>query len=130
MDRECLARRGRLPLAELHGGGKANTSLRNVYREHPAVARRIPVEFVEILEAADLPRGLVSDDVTMIANVDQLVRVAEPDPDTVRDLNSTIQSFPPVLIALPMGFTEEAFYQDDDPAIQSAPKVAFQRPGA
>jgi LemA protein len=49
---------------------------------------------------------------------------------TVRDLNSTIQSFPPVLIARPMGFTEEAFYQDDDPAIQSAPKVAFQRPGA
>jgi hypothetical protein len=29
-----------------------------------------------------------------------------------------------------MGFTEEAFYQDDDPAIQSAPKLAFQRPGA
>jgi LemA protein len=49
---------------------------------------------------------------------------------TVRDLNSTIQSFPPVLIAGPMGFTEEPFYQDEDPAIQSAPKVAFQRPGA
>jgi len=49
---------------------------------------------------------------------------------TVRDLNSTIQSFPPVLIARPMGFTEEAFYQDDDPAIQSTPKVSFQRPGA
>ena len=49
---------------------------------------------------------------------------------TVRDLNSTIQSFPPVLIARPMGFTEEPFYQDDDPAIQSAPKVAFARPAA
>jgi LemA protein len=49
---------------------------------------------------------------------------------TVRDLNSTIQSFPPVLIARPMGFTEEPFYQDEDPAIQSAPKVSFQRPGA
>src|SRR5574338_610621 len=34
---------------------------------------------------------------------------------TVRDLNSTIQSFPPVLIARPMGFTEEPFYQDEDP---------------
>ena len=42
---------------------------------------------------------------------------------TVRDLNSTIQSFPPTLIARPAGFTEEPFYQDDDPAIQSAPKV-------
>ena len=49
---------------------------------------------------------------------------------TVRDLNSTIQSFPPVLIARPMGFTEGPFYQDDDPAIQSAPKVAFPKPAA
>jgi LemA protein len=49
---------------------------------------------------------------------------------TVRDLNSNIQSFPPVLIARPMGFTEEPFYQDEDPAIQSAPKVSFARPAA
>jgi LemA protein len=49
---------------------------------------------------------------------------------TVRDLNSTIQSFPPSLIARPAGFTEEPFYQDDDPAIQSAPKVSFARPAA
>jgi LemA protein len=44
---------------------------------------------------------------------------------TVRDLNSTIQSFPPVLIARPAGFAEEPFYEDDDESIQSAPKVAF-----
>jgi LemA protein len=49
---------------------------------------------------------------------------------TVRDLNSTVQSFPPVLIARPMGFTEEPFYQDEDPSIQSAPKVSFARPAA
>ncbi|MCL6730492.1 LemA family protein [Sphingomonas hankyongi] len=49
---------------------------------------------------------------------------------TVRDLNLTIQSFPPVLIARPMGFTEEPFYQDEDPAIQTAPKVSFARPAA
>ena len=49
---------------------------------------------------------------------------------TVRDLNSTIQSFPAVLVAKPMGFTEEPFYQDDDPAIQSAPKVSFAKPAA
>ena len=49
---------------------------------------------------------------------------------TVRDLNSTIQSFPPSLVARPMGFTEEPFYQDDDPAIQSAPKVSFAQPAA
>ena len=49
---------------------------------------------------------------------------------TVRDLNTTVQSFPPVLIAKPMGFTEEPFYQDDDPAIQSAPKISFNQPSA
>ncbi len=49
---------------------------------------------------------------------------------TVRDLNSTIQSFPPVLIARPAGFSEEPFYEDEDKSIQSAPKVAFPRPEA
>ena len=49
---------------------------------------------------------------------------------TVRDLNSTVQSFPPVLIAGPLGFKEEPFYQDEDPAIQTAPKVSFARPAA
>jgi LemA protein len=49
---------------------------------------------------------------------------------TVRDLNSSIQSFPAVLVARPLGFSEEPFYQDDDPAIQSAPKVAFPKTAA
>ena len=49
---------------------------------------------------------------------------------TVRDLNSSIQSFPAVLVAKPMGFAEEPFYHDEDPAIQSAPKVSFDRPAA
>jgi LemA protein len=49
---------------------------------------------------------------------------------TVRDLNSTIQSFPDVLIARPAGFTEEPFYQDEDQSIQTAPKVSFARPAA
>jgi LemA protein len=49
---------------------------------------------------------------------------------TVRDLNTSIQSFPAVLVARPMGFSEEPFYQDDDPAIQGAPKVSFDRPAA
>ena len=49
---------------------------------------------------------------------------------TVRDLNSSIQSFPAVLVAGPLGFHEEPFYQDDDPAIQAAPKVSFAQPAA
>jgi LemA protein len=44
---------------------------------------------------------------------------------TVRDLNTSIQSFPNVLIAGPMGFTEEEFYTDTDTSIQTAPVVKF-----
>src|SRR5213596_948905 len=40
---------------------------------------------------------------------------------TVRDLNSSVQSFPAVIVAGPLGFQQEPFYQDDDPAIQAAP---------
>ena len=49
---------------------------------------------------------------------------------TVRDLNTRVQSFPDTLFARPLGFTEEPFYQDDDPAIQSAPKVTFPKTAA
>ncbi|HST37498.1 MAG TPA: LemA family protein [Allosphingosinicella sp.] len=49
---------------------------------------------------------------------------------TVRDLNTKIQSFPNVLIARPMGFTEEEFYEDGDASIQSAPVVKFGAPKA
>jgi LemA protein len=35
-----------------------------------------------------------------------------------------------VLVARPLGFSEEPFYQDEDPAIQSAPKISFDRPAA
>lgn len=49
---------------------------------------------------------------------------------TVRDLNTAIQTFPSVLIARPLGFSEEPSYEDPDPAIQSAPKVSFDKPAA
>jgi LemA protein len=45
---------------------------------------------------------------------------------TARDLNTRIQSVPDTFFARPMGFTEEEYYKDEDPAIQSAPKVSFQ----
>jgi LemA protein len=45
---------------------------------------------------------------------------------TVRDLNTRIGSFPDLLIARPLGFHEEAYYQDDDPAIATAPPVDFK----
>jgi LemA protein len=44
---------------------------------------------------------------------------------TVRDLNTRVQSFPDVLLARPMGFSDEPFYADEDPAIQTAPTVRF-----
>ena len=47
---------------------------------------------------------------------------------TARDLNTRIFSFPDTLLASPMGFKEEPYYEDADASIQSAPKVEFQRP--
>jgi LemA protein len=44
---------------------------------------------------------------------------------TVRDLNTSVQSFPNVLIAGPFGFKEEESYTDDVQALQVAPKVSF-----
>ena len=44
---------------------------------------------------------------------------------TVRDLNTSIQSFPNVLFARPLGFHEEEFYTDTDSSTQVAPKVQF-----
>lgn len=49
---------------------------------------------------------------------------------TVRDLNTAIQSFPAVLFARPLGFSEEPSYEDPDASIQSAPKVSFDKPAA
>src|SRR5436190_2524492 len=49
---------------------------------------------------------------------------------TVRDLNTGIQSFPDVLFARPLGFTEAEFYADADASIQQAPKVQFGPAGA
>jgi LemA protein len=49
---------------------------------------------------------------------------------TVRDLNSSIQSFPAVMVAGPLGFHEEPFYEDADQSIQTAPKVSFAKPAA
>ena len=45
---------------------------------------------------------------------------------TARDLNTRVQSFPDMLFAGPLGFTEAEFYKDEDPAIQSAPKIDFK----
>ena len=45
---------------------------------------------------------------------------------TARDLNTRVVSFPDMFFAGPMGFREEPYYEDADPAIQSAPKVDFK----
>jgi LemA protein len=48
---------------------------------------------------------------------------------TVRDLNTSVQSFPDVLIAGPMGFGAEPYYEDGDASIQTAPRVSFGQAG-
>lgn len=45
---------------------------------------------------------------------------------TVRDLNTAVQSFPAVLVAGPLGFHAEPFYEiEDRAAAQIPPKVSF-----
>jgi LemA protein len=44
---------------------------------------------------------------------------------TVRDLNIAIETFPNSLIARPLGFREEPFFELDDRADAAAPKVAL-----
>lgn len=44
---------------------------------------------------------------------------------TVRDLNTHVQSFPDVLIARTMGFSEQPFYSEQDESIQQVPKISF-----
>lgn len=45
---------------------------------------------------------------------------------TVRDLNTAVQSFPAVLVAGPLGFHPEPFYEiEDRAAAQIPPKVSF-----
>jgi LemA protein len=48
---------------------------------------------------------------------------------TARDLNTRVQSFPDVLLAAPMGFSQEPYYADDDASIQNAPAVRFGAKG-
>jgi len=43
----------------------------------------------------------------------------------VRNLNISIQSFPGVLVAGPLGFHAEPFFELDDRAQAAAPQVAF-----
>lgn len=42
---------------------------------------------------------------------------------TVRDLNTKIASFPALLIARPLGFHEEPSFEDQDPAVGTAPSI-------
>ncbi len=44
---------------------------------------------------------------------------------TVRDLNTRIASFPDLLVAKPLGFNEEPFFEDSDPTIATAPAIRF-----
>lgn len=49
---------------------------------------------------------------------------------TARDLNSAVQAFPAVLIARPLGFGDEPYYEDADASIQRAPQVNFGAPAS
>ncbi len=46
---------------------------------------------------------------------------------TTRDLNTRIFSFPDMMFAKPLVFSEEPYYEDADQSIRQAPRVEFQR---
>jgi LemA protein len=48
---------------------------------------------------------------------------------TARDLNTTVVAFPGMLVAGPLGFREETYYEDGDASIQNAPRIDFARAG-
>lgn len=47
---------------------------------------------------------------------------------TVRNLNIKIESFPDVIVARVLGFTEQPFFELDDPAAAAVPHVDLGRP--
>jgi len=62
-----------------------------------------------------------------LANVEDQIQMARRYYNgTVRNLNISIQSFPDVLLARPLGFKEEPFFELEDRAEAAAPQVAFR----
>src|SRR3982751_114361 len=63
-----------------------------VDRERPAIARRIPVEFVIIVEEPKLARRVIPKDVAVLADIDETIRIAKLDPDPPVDCFSVCRN--------------------------------------
>src|SRR3982751_2590536 len=70
-------------LAQFHRLRKPDARLGEVDWEYPAVARRVPIELVKVLEPAELARRPVADDEAVLADFDDSVWVADLDPDHI-----------------------------------------------
>ncbi len=65
-------------MPERHRLRQGNARLGPIDGEIPAIAGRVPVELIEILEEADLPRGDILDHVFVAAGVENAVGTADP----------------------------------------------------
>src|SRR5262245_7521489 len=65
-------------LPKWHGLRQRDARLGPIDGEIPAIAGGVPVELVEILEEADLPRGDILDHVVVAASVENAVGAADP----------------------------------------------------
>src|SRR4029453_18950536 len=63
--------------------GQADARFGDVDRENPAIAGRVPVQLVIALEATNLSGRAVTDDVTMLADRNERIGVADLNPDSV-----------------------------------------------
>jgi LemA protein len=115
---EVTAQRGAVLAAKDAGAaGAANAGLTGALGKLMAVAEAYPD-----LKASANFRAL-QDELTQVESDLQAARRYYN--GTVRDLNSAIQTFPDVMIARPLGFTEAPFFALDDRAEAAAPRVNF-----
>src|SRR5262249_908707 len=115
---EVTARRANAVAAEdVHGQAAAGLALKAALGRVMALAEAYPQ-----LKADQNFRQL-QDQLAEIE--DQLQMARRYYNGTVRDLNIAIETFPNSLIARPLGFREEPFFELDDRADAAAPKVAL-----
>jgi LemA protein len=102
--------------------------------EHRDVADRMQAALQQLFVAAEAYPELKADK-SFLGLQDELVKLEDQIQmarryynGAVRNLNISIQSFPGVLIARPLGFHEEPFFELEDRAQAAAPQVGF--PGA
>ena len=113
----AASRASSLAAADVPGRAAAEQALQGSLRRLFAVAEAYPE-----LQADKNFRALQG----QLADIeDQLQMARRYYNGTVRDLNTSIQSFPDTLVARAFGFHVDHFFELDDPGAAAAPKIGF-----